>query len=255
MRTLVRSCPSRRRRTRRSWPTPALAGAVAVRLTTQLWGFDTNLRTNLCSGCFLGCGFSVDGYVGYRYLRLDEKLLISESLTTADGGPPISFAVSDQFKTKNSFNGGQVGFDTELRRGRWFLDMDSKIAVGSMHEVVDIQGSTAITDPTGAVTRSVGGLLAQPTNIGTYSRDRVAAVSEVGLRVGYQVTECFRVFAGYDYLYVSDVVRPGPQIDRTVNPTQIPPFGPVTGPARPAFAFHGSDFYAQGLTLGLEFRW
>jgi len=232
-----------------------VAGAVNVSLTSQLWGFDVNLRSNLLTGCFLGCGYSVDGYIGYRFLSLDEKLLIAENLTTADGGPPISFAVRDQFRTQNTFNGGQIGFETEFRHGRWFLDLNTKVAVGQVHQVVDIVGATAITDSTGAVTSYPGGLLAQPTNMGSHSRDRLAVVPETGLRLGYQVCESLRLFAGYDYLYVSSVVRPGAEIDRVVNPTQIPPFGPVTGPARPAFAFHSSDFHAQGISLGLEFRW
>ena len=186
-----------------------LAGAVDVHMTSQLWGGDANLRTNLASGCFLGCGVSVDGYLGYRYLSLEEKLFISENLTTADGGPPVSFAVADQFRTKNQFNGGQIGLETEFRHGRWFLDLDTKVAVGEMHQVVDIEGSTAITDSTGAVTRFTGGLLAQPTNMGVHGRDHFAFVPETSLRLGYQVCEGLRLFAGYDYLYVSSVVRPG----------------------------------------------
>ena len=53
------------------------------------------------------------------------------------------------------------------------------------------------------------------------------------------------------------MVRPGEQIDVAVNSTQVPTsvlFGPLTGPARPAFNFRQSDFWAQGLNLGLEFR-
>jgi hypothetical protein len=128
--------------------------------------------------------------------------------------------------------------------------------MGDMHEVVKVSGATTITDATGAHT-SGGGLLAQGSNIGNYSRDRFALVPELGLNFGYQLTDCVRLFVGYNLLYVSTVARPGDQIDRTVNPTQIPRLGGagLTGPARPAFMFGGTDFYAQGLNLGVEFRW
>jgi hypothetical protein len=51
---------------------------------------------------------------------------------------------------------------------------------------------------------------------------------------------------GYTFLYISSVVRPSDQIDRSVN---IAP--PNT---RPAFSFHATDFWTQGVNLGLEIR-
>lgn len=234
----------------------ALSGTVAVRQTTRLWGYDANLRTNLWDGCCHGAGWSIDGYAGFRSLTLDESLQVTENLTSQLAAAPGSIMVFDKFQTQNTFYGGQLGLQGELRWNRWFLNADAKIGLGDVHEVVDILGSTTISDPTGVHT-SPGGLLAQGTNIGTYSRDRFAVLPELGVNVGYQVTDCLRLFVGYNVLYLSSVVRPADQIDRTVNTTQIPRFGGtgLTGPANPAFNFRGSDFYAQGLNVGLEFRW
>jgi putative beta barrel porin BBP7 len=234
----------------------ALAGTVAVRQTTRLWGYDANLRTNLCNGCCQGLGWSLDGYAGFRSLTLDESLQVTENLASLLPSTPGSIAVFDKFKTENTFYGGQIGLQGELRWNRWFLDVDTKLGLGDVHQVVDIAGSTTTSDATGIHT-SPGGLLAQGTNIGTYSRDRFAVLPELGLNFGYQVTDCLRLFVGYNILYVSTVVRPADQIDRTVNTTQIPRFGGsgLTGPANPAFLFRGTDFYAQGVNFGLEFRW
>ncbi|HEV3261967.1 MAG TPA: BBP7 family outer membrane beta-barrel protein, partial [Gemmataceae bacterium] len=82
----------------------------------------------------------------------------------------------------------------------------------------------------------------QPTNIGTYSRDRFAVVPEATVRVGYELTEYLRASLGYTFLYCSEVVRPGDQIDR------------LLGPGHPAFFFSGTDFWAQGIDAQLEFR-
>ena len=42
-------------------------------------------------------------------------------------------------------------------------------------------------------------------------------------------------------------------IDRNINLGYIPPvIEPVEGPEVPAFSFKDSDFWAQGLNLGLE---
>jgi hypothetical protein len=68
------------------------------------------------------------------------------------------------------------------------------------------------------------------------------------------------VFAGYDLVYWSQVVRPGNQINHNVNLTQnavLDPngLGRLVGPAQPAPLFNRSDFWAQGINLGLEVRY
>jgi Putative beta barrel porin-7 (BBP7) len=103
-----------------------------------------------------------------------------------------------------------------------------------------------------------GGLLALSSNIGRYNHDSFAVVPEAGFSVGYPVTRSVRVYAGYRFLYLSEAVRPGDQIDRVVNPTLLPTTQPTTGligPARPNFVFKETDFWAQGIHCGLEFRY
>ncbi len=234
----------------------ALAGTVAVRQTSSLWGYDANLRTTLWDGpCLDGC-WTVQGYGGFRSVGLKESLQIDESLVSLLPGAPGAIAVYDKFKTNNTFYGGQLGLDVEGRWGRWFVDVNGRLGVGDIHQEVQISGATTTTDATGVHTLP-GGLLAQGSNMGNYSRDRFALVPELGVNFGYQLTDCVRLFVGYNLLYISSVVRPGDQIDRTVNTTQIPRFGGggLVGPGRPEFNFRGTEFYAQGVNLGVEFRW
>ena len=80
----------------------------------------------------------------------------------------------------------------------------------------------------------------------------LAVVPEVALKLGYQVTPGLRIHAGYDFLYWSNVVRPGNVIDTGINPSQLPP-GPLVGASRPAPRLDGSGFWAQGLNLGAVF--
>ena len=58
---------------------------------------------------------------------------------------------------------------------------------------------------------------------------------------------------GYTFLYLSDVLRPGDQIDPYINVSQLPP-GPLEGAALPQFGFHSTGFWAQGLSFGIEGR-
>ena len=95
----------------------------------------------------------------------------------------------------------------------------------------------------GAAQAFNGGLLALPSNIGRYDRDVFSWVPELGVTIGYQCTDHWKLFVGYNVLYWSSVVRPGEQIDRTVNANQLPP--PVGGgPNRPLFTFNANDFAA-----------
>ena len=84
-------------------------------------------------------------------------------------------------------------------------------------------------------------------------------VPEVNLTIGYQITANLSVFAGYNFLYASNVLRAPAQLNRTLNPFGIPaitgdPPGPFPSPKEPSFTFQSSDFWAQGLNVGLAFR-
>ena len=85
-----------------------------------------------------------------------------------------------------------------------------------------------------------------------------------GLDVGVTFAKNIWVSVGYNFLYWSSVVRPGEQIDRRLDVTQIPnfspppspPFGPTlpTNPQVPQRLLKDSDFWAHGLTAGIEIR-
>jgi hypothetical protein len=100
---------------------------------------------------------------------------------------------------------------------------------------------------------ALGGLYAQPTNIGRQTKDPFAVVPEFTFQVGYDVTKNFRVFVGYTFLYISNVARPGSQVDPVLNVSQV--VGPFAGPLRPARIFNESTFWAQGINFGAEYRY
>jgi hypothetical protein len=232
------------------------SGSVSVDSPSRLWGAEIDLRCNLCCGC----GTRLDFLAGPRYVQLDEGLHINESLLGLAGAGPQAGSqifVNDRFDTRNQFYGGQVGLDYELTRGRWSLDLLGKLALGVTHQEVDIAGSQLIVSPTGMVTAFNGGLLALPSNSGHFTRDRFSVLPEVTLTLGYQLTDWCRLSVGYNLLYWSSVVRPGDQIDRVLDETLIPNFptnAAPTGQLRPAPTLRSTDFWAQGVNFGVEFR-
>ena len=57
---------------------------------------------------------------------------------------------------------------------------------------------------------------------------------------------------GYSFIYWSNVSRPGDQIDLNVSPSQFPPYDETA--TMPAFVQHTTDFWAQGINVGLDYR-
>lgn len=239
-----------------------ITGNVTVETLTQFQGGGVRLRRILC--CGEDCGpsffcaeprpgaFRYEVLIGYRVLSLDDSVGVTETLTAIT--PPGSFLINDSFATTNEFHGFDLGMAMQWRRGRWTVDLNSRVAFGNTHSTVAIDGSTRITDGSGT-NNHVGGLLAQRSNIGDYQADQFSVVPEIGLTLGFDLTPNLRVMAGYSLIYWSRVVRAGDQIDLDLNPNLLPPEAvPFTGPLRPRFDLVDTDFWAYGLNVGLEAR-
>ena len=228
---------------------PPLAGNINIGSFSRLWGTEANLYCNL-----LRSG-DLDAYllVGARYLDLQEKIALSGTLTTP--GEVITDVFDESFRTRSQFVGGQIGARFDYQFGPLFAVVAPKVALGSTHEVVDINGSVTESGA-GSVRTFPGAILTQPTNIGRQARDEFSVVPQVSFTLGWQIFPWVRVYGGYDFLYWNHVVRPGDQIDRNVNATQsVFQGGVLAGPATPAPRFSSTDFYVQGVSVGVQFRY
>jgi len=257
------------------------SGGVQVASTARLWGMEGNLLTNTYKTVVrwgdqpLPLGdLRVDLLGGFRYASLTESLSINQTSAVLAGGAadfagatvlaPDVLGINDGFQTRSQFYGGQVGARAEFARGPFYLDVLAKAALGDSHESVRVTGNSTLQPvgpdglPSGPRLTAPGGLLATATNIGRVERDRFGFLPECRIGLGWQPCPQFRIFAGYTFLYWSDVVRAGDQIDRVVNLTQVPTsatFGSLTGPARPFVPFKTTDFWAQGVDFGVELRY
>lgn len=227
-----------------------VAGDFQARVTSELWGADVYLRHNV----YCGCCCRIDVLGGYRFASLEDDLDISETEIGTNPQNPLAgipIFINEGFNTRNRFHGGQFGFIAEYARCRTFVRLIGKFALGANCRTAVINGATRVNgfDP------ETGGFLALPSNIGRYRSSDFAVLPEIGLTVGYQLTNHLRVMGGYTLLYWDHLSRPGDQIDLRVNTSQPPLGGGLVGPARPAFAFGDSDFWAQGLSVGFELRY
>jgi len=193
---------------------------------------------------------------GYRFLQLTEGVTITEDLqTNPDAAAQGTFDIYDRFRTKNQFNGIDIGYITRRTRGFWSLETGIRLAVGNTRQTVSIAGQSIITEVGGSTTVDNGGLLAQSSNIGTYTQDEFAVVPELDLKIGYQMTKQCKLTLGYTAIYWSNVVRPGDQMDLDVHPDLLPPSPTFTQGTHPTFAFDTTDYWVQGLSFGGEYRW
>jgi hypothetical protein len=228
-----------------------LAGRAAdVADSGNFWAFDALCRKSCCRDC---SGY-VDVLAGYRYLQFGDGVRLTEQLATLGPTAGTRINLVDEFGASNRFNGGVVGLAAGYTAGTVSIELQAHVAVGETTRTVSIDGATQIANPfTGSATFP-GGLLAQRTNIGVFRSSDWAVVPDLDLTVGCWLTSHCRFLVGYSLLYWPGVARAGDQIDFGINPSQLPP-GTLAGPARPAFVLHRSDMWAQGLSVGVEYRY
>ncbi len=229
--------------------------------------------------------FQINALAGFRWLQLKEQLKFQVS-TQAVPDFPFGFSFTDtkdRFTATNDFYGGQIGIGANYGGRHFELKGVVQGGLGATLEAVHIQGSSKTSDGNlfyetkhTADDTLRGGIFAQQTNIGTHRRRTFAALFDANLQASLKVSRHLELSAGYAFLWISALARPGKQIDRKINPTltalaevsretvgTMPaptPFGmpgpaqPAQGAKRPKFSLKKSDFWAQGLTVSATAR-
>jgi hypothetical protein len=238
------------------------AGGAFAASGARLSGLELYAIRNL----YYHCGHRLDFLVGGKYLDLDEFLEFTQvtrplgAATFQFGGVPFGagnvLTLTDRFRTRNQFYGGVVGLRGEYRLGFGFLSLGAKLGLGNNHQSIDVDGRSSVSGPAVSVAPLPGGLYAvQGANLGHQTVNRFALLTEVGAQFGVQVTKRVKVTAGYDFIYLNNTARPGPQIDPVINTRLLPTsplFGTLSGLTSPVPTGAREDFYAHGIRLGAE---
>lgn len=231
--------------------------ALAVSTAVRVQGWEVNGVANVLDEKDIKLNF----LLGWRYFQVHEGLRLEQ--TQYRYAPTAGFVqTADQFDAHNRFHGGQLGLHADMKRGIIFCEMVGKVAFGQNYEVVKTEGATnTLTAANGLPmyqTFGGSGIYVQPSNFGRTANGVFAVVPEGTIKLGFRLGETGRIYIGYSFIYLSDAVRPGDQIDRTLNPAQVPLVSgtlPVFNGDRPARLFNRSDFWVQGLVIGLETRY
>lgn len=203
-------------------------------------------------------GNRFDIYAGYRFGGLHERFEFVNA-TVFGGSPIMGIEQWDSFQAKNLFHGVDLGLVRSWTRNRWTFELEGRTAIGSNRRRAIVEGRTGIgpaaTFPTGASFDDVG-LFGASTNSGLFRDTIFSMQGELAARVRWQMVHWLSASVGYSLFYWSNVTRPSDLIDRGLNPDGFA-FGssPPAGAQRPAFMWRESDFWAQGLQVGIEARW
>ena len=137
-----------------------------------------------------------------------------------------------------------------LDRGRWSLEGFLKLGLGVTHQELSIRGESALTvNPIDGspdiFAVAPGGLYALPSNMGFSEEDEFGFMTELGLRVGFDVTRRIRAEVGYNFVYWSSVIRPGGVLNPVIDPRQVPGRPEFDGAAavNPVRLFDTADFW------------
>jgi hypothetical protein len=248
----------------------AFSGHFNLHSATQFFGADGNVLFPFvrCNACYPDeIGKYVTGLAGFLYLNLRDDETLSQSSNVLPLGvgffnnlpipPGGNVSLTDDIRTLNQFYGGQIGLKAGVTWWRFTLNGTGKVALGSMHETANLTGSTTATT-VGMSTTTPGGLYVLSSNAGNHSRNITAVVPQGTLTFAVELTSQIKLTLGYTIIYISDVARPGNLIDRSIDRTLLPSsqtFNPaIPGPQRPAFSWSGTDFWAQGINVGLSLR-
>jgi opacity protein-like surface antigen len=228
-----------------------VGGSVAIRNTLQLWGLHANAVVNVIRTPT----WEVSALGGFRFLSLNEDFNMYTAITGVSG---TQFAgqsgnTDDDFATRNHFYGALLGLRARAVYGPFSLETTLTAALGANNETISINGiynAYNFYNTTGPY-----GMFATPANSGTTSSNRFAVVPEAQIKLGYDITPSLKVTVGYDFLYWSNVVRPTDQIDRNMVKGESYQQDPnSTSLAYPQRLNKTTDFYAQGVSVGLTAR-
>ncbi|MGL5094319.1 MAG: BBP7 family outer membrane beta-barrel protein, partial [Planctomycetia bacterium] len=188
-----------------------------------------SIQTNARFALWRGAEVEIDGLTGLRYIGYDEEFILNSRRTQQAGGGNVS----ERFHTGNEILSWQLGAESSIRLKNYFY-MRSLLAygLGGTFQNLDISRRSDING---------GFLTGNGSNLGSSDRTSGTQTAELAITAEYRVTPNIRFRAGYQWLWISDVLRAMDQLD----------FPGMTA-GSPIRTNRESDVWLQGFTCGLH---
>ena len=239
-----------------------VSGSVTSEVSSLFFGIDIGPIVRVIETDMV----KLDQLFFFRHTYLEEEQTITDNVSPVGGAitfrgqafrnPANSTSVRDSAKSINRFYGGGAGLRLGITPGRFYANVETKLAVGANRQSLRLDGTTTLSGA-GDFQSASGGLLIPASINGLYTRNEISFQPDVGVKVGFQITPAVGVYVGYNFLYMSNVLRPGDNFTDSVNPTQLPssqnfgvPFGPNNNPIQ----LNSGDFWMHTVGAGVNLR-
>jgi hypothetical protein len=211
---------------------------------------------------------------GIRYINLEQNQTLLQILSINDdryvvrvddpfaaGNPtPVTAttALAGSYSSRNQFFGLQVGGRIDSDWDRFYMNLVGKFGFGAMQQELTTKEvvSTFNVDAGGGITTGADipfEVYPNPTDVHE-NKTRLAFILEGNLNLGYHITDCCSVYAGYDILVMTRIARPSGTGLPTNGSGSISILQNASAQGPALTHFNETRFYAQGLNAGLEFR-
>lgn len=222
-----------------------LTGNLSVETTSAVDGLELSVRRRLYQDRYT----RVDWLSGYKHVGINESLTISSNTNVTANNSSI--AVTDRFRTENSFHGASYGLMSSRHMARWKMESLVRLGAGNLRREVSIDGSTTTTSV--GQSNTVGqGLLARSSNSRSFTDDTFIIVPEVGINFAYCLRPGLDFNVGYNYMLIPKVAQASQQINDNLR---VNLSDPLIGTLDPGFNFDERSYWLHSLGLGLQLRY
>ncbi len=224
-------------------------GSIQITSHSRMWGLEASAVHNLVRDD----SKAIDMVLGVKHLNLSEDFQISLNDTL---NPSDYYRAKDRWETKNSILALKLAVRGRVNIGtNWKFTAEGSVALGMNRESVDVSGSGSISS--GGATRAwdSGGVFTGPCNMGRKSRSKLVYIPEVKIGIEQKRSERISLTANAHVMYISDVIRPGEQVNRIISTTGTgfaSQGHPDPAAPYPTRRFETNDYVSYGLTLGVK---
>lgn len=230
-------------------------GFAALKVSNSFQGAEINSILRPCC-CYNEETFELFG--GIRYINFAEKLIFNTNRLNIHPAINNKFFTVDRIRVENHFYGGQIGLTVRNRWNALDIKLKTQLAFGAICHATHLKGDFYTNDFTGFtfVQHFNGGYFVLPSMSRHRNQVRFSVVPDVDFNVGYQIVSGLRLYAGYNFIFIANVVRPSHQLDRKFNPTGSPLYQlsplPLSGTRSHKKNLKLINMWIQGMNLGFE---